>query len=152
MTLHTKVQRVTDADGILLLLELTAPSFGTTVRLVNDTQDCVSNGNTYVAFPFRFTLPDDIPGQVARARLEIDNVGREITADLESLQPNEIITATIKVVDRGDVDSVFREFVLPVSRVSVTPTAATAECGVDYIMRQATVRLRANPFTTPGIF
>lgn len=152
MSFTEKLQRVTDADGILVMLELSAPSFGATLRLVNDTQDWISNGETYVGFPFRFKLPDDTAGQVPRAQLEIDNVGREMTADLETLQPNEIITATIRIADRATPDAIYQTIPLPITRVSATPSVVTATCGPDYIMRQACVRLRANPFTLPGIF
>lgn len=145
-------QRVTDTSGVLVLLELTAPSMGATLRLVNDSQDWISNGESYVGFPFRFKLPDDTAGQAPRAVLEIDNVGRDMTADLEGLQPNEILTATIRIVDRDDPDDVFQTMVLPVYGVSVNQQVATAHLGVDYIMRQAAVTLRANPYTLPGIF
>lgn len=152
MSMVEKLQRVTDADGVLVLLEMSAPSFGATLRLVNDTRDWISNGQTYIGFPFRFKAPDDVAGVVPRAQLEIDNVGREMTADLEGLQPNEIITATVKIADKADPDTIFQSIPLPVTRVSVTPAVVTADCGVDYIMRQAAVKLRGNPHTLPGIF
>lgn len=147
-----KLQRVTDADGLLVMLEMTAPSFGATLRLVNDTRDWVSNGNTYVGFPFRFKLPSDVAGQTPTAQIEIDNVGREMTADLEALQPNEVITATIRIADRAAPNAIFQSIPLPMTHLSVTPNLVTASCGADYIMRQAAVKLRANPFTLPGIF
>jgi len=152
MTFTEKLQRLTDTAGILVMLEMTAPSLGATLRLVNDNRDWVSNGQTYVGFPFRFKLPDDIPGQVSAAQLEIDNVGREMTADLEALLPNEIMTATIRIADKEAPDAIFETIPLPVTRVSVNPAVVTADCGVDYIMRQASVQLRANPHTLPGIF
>lgn len=152
MSLIEKVQRRTDTDGILEMLELTAPSFGATLRLANDTRDWISNGQTYIGFPFRFKPPTDGAGQAPRAVLEIDNVGREMTADLESLQPNEIITATYLLADKADPDTIFQRIPLPVPRVTVNPSVVTADCGADYIMRQSAVKLRYNPHTTPGIF
>lgn len=152
MSWTEKLQRVTDADGILVLLEMTAPSFGATLRLVNDTRDWVSGGETYIGFPFRFRLPNDSAGVAPRAQLEIDNVGREMTADLESLAPNEIITATIRIADKANPDSIFQSIPLPITHVSVTPSVVTADCGVEHIMLQAAVKLRANAFTLPGIF
>lgn len=152
MTWTEKLQRVTDSDGIVLLLEMTAPSFGATLRLGNDTRDWISRGETFVGFPFRFTRPQDVAGVVPTARLEIDNVGREMTADLEGLQPNEIITAKVHLADRADPDSYFDTLPLPITRVSVTPAVVRADCGVDYIMRQAAVKRRYTPYTAPGIF
>lgn len=145
-------QRVSDPSGVLLLLEISAPSIPGVLRMVNDTQDATSNGHTYVGFPFRFKLPDDTSGQPPRAVLEIDNVGRELTADLERLQPNEIMTARLHIVDAGDPDTIYQTFVLPIYAVSVNQQVATAQLGVDYIMRQAAVKWRYTPYTSPGIF
>lgn len=152
MTFQERRQRVTDTSGVLLLLELAAPSFSEVLRLANDTQNWESNGETFTGFPFRFKLPTDASGQPPKAVLEIDNVGREITADLESLQPGEIVTATLMVTDREDPDDIHQSFTLPLTNVLANQSVAVAQLGVDYIMRQQSVRIRYTPFTAPGIF
>lgn len=145
-------QRITDTSGTLLFLELSAPSFSAPAYLVNDTRNWTSNGREYVGIPFGFTLPDDVSGQVPKAQLVMDNVGRDIGAELERIGPNEVVTAKLLLSDRAAPDVIERELVLPVTGFSVTGATATATCGVDYIMRQQAVRLRGNPFTLPGIF
>lgn len=105
-----------------------------------------------IGFPFTFKLPDDVSGQTPRAQLVIDNVGRGMTDDLERLQPNELVMARILISDRADPDTIFRTLYLPMTQVSVNASTATAQCGVDYLMRGAAVRLVANPFTLPGAF
>lgn len=152
MTFVARRQRVTDTAGVLVLLELSAPSFSEVVRMVNDTRNWVSNGQVYYGFPFRFTLPDDTSGQPPRAVLQVDNVGREITADLEALQPGELVAATIRVTDRVDPDDIHVEMVLPITNVRVTQNSVTAHLGVDFLMRQQAVRLRYTPYTAPGLF
>lgn len=145
-------QRVTDTTGTLLFLEITAPSFGETLRIVNDTQNWTSNGLEYIGVPFGFKLPDDVSGQTPRAVLTMDNVGRGITDDLEQWQPGELITAKLLISDRADPDTIERTLFIPMTGISVSGTTATAQCGVDYLMRQQSVRLRQTPFVTPGIF
>lgn len=152
MTFQERRQRVTDTSGVLVLLELSRPSSESVVRLVNDTRNWESNGEVYFAAPFRFKLPDDVNGQAPRAVLEIDNVGREMTADLEDLQPMEMIEAVVKVTDREDPDDIAMTFTIPLTQVSITQGVATAVLGVDHLMRGQSVRLRYNRFTTPGIF
>jgi len=151
MSFRENQQRVTNPAGTLLLLELSSPSMGG-LFIVNDNVDWESNGTVYTGFPFQFKLPDDVTGQTPRAQLVIDNVGRTLTEDLESLPPGEIITATIRVTDRSDPDTIERTFVLPLTSVSVTPQTVTAQVGADYIMRQRAVQKVANPYTLPGIF
>lgn len=145
-------QRVSDTAGTLLFLEITAPSFADTLRIVNDTQNWVSNGVEYIGVPFGFKLPDDVAGQTPRAVLTLDNIGRGITDDLESLQPYDTVTARLRISDRADPNVIEREYILPMTSVSVNTKTASAQCGYDALMRQQAVRLRYNPFTAPGAF
>jgi hypothetical protein len=151
-TFTERRQRVTDLSGVLVLLELSAPSMDAVVRLVCDTQNWTSRGQLYLGLPFRFKLPDDAAGQAPRAVLEIDNIGRDMTADLEALLPGELITATIRITDREDPDDIYQTMVLPMTSVTVSQAVITAQLGADYIMRQQSVRLRYTAFTAPGLF
>lgn len=144
-------QRVTDR-GVLVLLEVSAPTMPDTLRIVNDTQDVTSNGVIYTGCPFGFKLPDDTTGASPRATLTIENVGRSITEDLEGLPPGDMLMAKIMIVSRTDPNTVSRSFIVPITSVSANQTSATAMCGYDYIMRQQGVRKRYNPFTAPGLF
>lgn len=152
MTFQARRARVTDTSGALVLLELSAPSFAEVVRIANDTRNWESGGQMYIGFPFAFKLPDDTSGQAPRAVLVIDNTGREITADLEALQPGDVVTGTMKVTDREDPDDIYMEMQLPMMGVQLTQAAATAQLGVDPLMRQQSVRLRYTPHTSPGIY
>lgn len=144
-------QRLTD-EGLLLFLELSAPSIVGTLRLVNDNQDWVRGGNNYTGFPFGFTLPDDSAGQTPRTVLTISNVGRSITADLEGMTPGDVLMARIVIADRKTPEIAEQSFALPVTLVSVNSATITANLGVDHLMRQQSVRIRHTPFVTPGIF
>jgi len=145
-------QRVTDPDAPLVLLEITAASFTGPLQVVNDTRNWTSNGVEYIGLPFAFTLPDDSMGQTPRAQLVMDNVGRGIAEELERLLPNEPVTAVLRLTDRADPNVIAHEYTLPLTHVSLTGTTATARCGVDFLMRQQSVQLRATPYTLPGIF
>lgn len=145
-------QRVTDTDSPLLLLEIHAASFTGTLYAVNDTRNWTSNGVEYVGVPFGFKLPDDVSGNTPAAQLVMNNGGRGISDELERLQPNEEVTAVLRLTDRADPDVIEHEYILPLTHVNVIGTTATAKCGVDYLMRQQAVRVRATPFTLPGIF
>lgn len=145
-------QRVNDPDGILELLEITHASFSGPAHLVNDTRDWVSNGVTYTGYPFRFTYPQDKKGEAPRSTLEIDNVGRDLMAELENLPPNAVVMATVSLVSRSAPDTVEWSWTVPMVNVSCDSRLITATLGVDYLMRQQAVRLRHDPNTSPGIF
>lgn len=146
------LQRVSDPHGPLELLTIQHPSIATPIRLVNDTRDLVSNGLTYLALPFYGTLPQDNAKEVPRAQLQMDNVGRDITSDLEGLPAGATLNATLSVVHRSRPDVVDYSFTAPLSGIRVTGTTVSASMGPTDLMRRAAVQARFDPITAPGQF
>lgn len=62
----------------LALLTISHSTLEQPIRVVNNTVDVTSNGETFQAFAFDLLLPDDEQDSPAIARLEIDNVSLEI--------------------------------------------------------------------------
>lgn len=149
---RTRNQRITNTVGHVELLEVTNPSFSGPMQIVNDVQDFVSQGVTYIGLPFRFTLPDDVSGQAPRMQLTMDNVGRGISDELERLLPGTTTMAKLIIVARDTPDVHEHVFWLPITSVSISGASAQATCSVDGLMRQAACKQIANPFTLPGIF
>lgn len=145
-------QRVDDPNGLLCLIEITHPNFTGPARAVNDTRDWVSNGETFVGLPFRFTLPQDKAKESPRAQLEIDNVGRTLTAELERLPPSAVVMCTVRLVSRDAPDTVEWQWTVPMTAITVNAAVVTATLGVEFLMRQPAVRLIHDPVTSPGIF
>lgn len=70
------------ADPFLLLLTITTPT--QTYRLVNNSNDIVSNGFTFTAFPMKVTLPVD-DGQSAREfSIDFDNASLLLVTGMRS--------------------------------------------------------------------
>ena len=141
-----------DTGGVLQLLEIASPSMSTPVRVVGDTRDLVSNGVTYIGLPFTVGLPSDKAGEVPRAKLVVDNVGRDLTGVLEALPPGAVLTATIKVVHRSTPDVVDYQFVAPMNGVRVDMGRLSATMGPDDLMRRPAVLLRFDPTNSPALF
>lgn len=149
---RTRNQRLHDGVGYVELLEITNPGFSGPMHICNDVQDFVSRGIAYIALPFGFTLPDDVSGQAPRMQLQVDNVGRGFSDELERLQPGTTTMARLIIVARDRPDEHVHTFYMPMTRVSISGASTNASCSVDELMRQAAVRQIANPFTLPGIF
>lgn len=146
-----QLQRVTDSAGMLVLLLLTHPSIDT-VRVVNDTRDWVIGADTWVGLPFRFKLPNGAAGQAQRATLEVDNVGRGLSTELEKLPPGAAVQCTTRLVSRATPTVVDYEYSAPLSNVVVTTTSVRAQVGNDDARRAPAVRVRFDPKLTPGLF
>ena len=146
------LQKVTDSGGVLMLLEIAHASFSQAMRVVNDSRDLTTLGYTWVALPFAITLPSDNPKEVPRAVLQMDNVGREMTADLEALPPGASLKATIRMVHRSTPGVVDYIFTAPLSNVKIAGPTVTATMGRDDMLRMGAVLLRFDPSTSPSIF
>jgi len=151
-TTARRLQKVTDNGGVLMLLMINHASFSAPVRLVNDTRNIITLGYEWLALPFSITLPNDKAKEVPRAKLQMDNVGREMTAELEALPPGASLKATITMVHRSTPGVIDFQFAAPLSGVRVDATTVSATMGRDDIMRMSAVLLRFDPATAPALF
>lgn len=146
------LHRTDDNGGILALLKIDHPDLSGPVRIVNDTRDLVTLGDTYIALPFEVKLPNDVSKEIPRAQLRVDNVGRELTAELERLSPGAALQATLMLVHRSTPGVVDYEFTSPLSGVHTDMGSIIAVMGPDDLMRRPAVAKRYDPVTAPGLF
>jgi len=95
-------------DVFVILLTIDHPSLAVPIRVCSDSQDTESRANTFFAFPFDLTLPDDEDGRPPRARLVIDNVDRQIVTAIRGLATSP--TVLIEIVRAADPDVVEARF------------------------------------------
>lgn len=71
-------------DPFLIFLTLSHPTLAEPIRIVRNRKNVVSNGNTFLAYPFEVELPTD--GEEApTAQIAIANISRRIGQTLEKL-------------------------------------------------------------------
>lgn len=148
------VEQVNATSGTapLYLLEITHDQLATPLRVVNDTQDIVSNGDTYTAFAFRVSLPEDLDRKLPRALLAIDNVGRELTAWLDASSGGQGAQVRLMQVMRDDPDTLEFDITLDLLNVGQTPAQITAELGYDDTLNLAGLPITHRPDISPGLF
>ena len=95
-------------EAFLALVTLDHPELASPVRVSSDSTDTPSRGETFVAFPFRITLPEDSAERPPRARLKIDNVDRTIVKKLRAI--SSAPTVLIEIVRGDDPDTVEASF------------------------------------------
>ena len=149
---RSQLQATSDGQGFLELLIIEHASWPSPVRIVTDTRDWLIGGNTYIGLPVRIKLPSSAQGENPRARLQMDNVGRDLTSALEALPVGSILMATLRVVSRATPAVVDYEFIAQLSGINVTPTVVSCTMGPDDTMRQSAVRVRFDPQNAPGLF
>ena len=99
-------QPSSDLPVVLLTIEhadLAAP-----IYVVNDRENLTSGAVEYIAFPFRISLPSQLEDSPPTARLQIDNVSREIGQAIRTI--SSAPTVTVKVVRRAAPNTIELQF------------------------------------------
>lgn len=143
----------TSADEPLLAaIEITHPGLEVPARFVNDTLDITIEGNTFFACRFDLTLPDDQDEQVPQARLEVDNIGRELTQWLEQSQGGAGAKCRIIMVLRSAPSNIEFDMTLDLTGLEISNFRVTGDLGFKNTLMQSAVTVRFDPSTAPGAF
>lgn len=143
---------VSAPEAPYILLQIDHPELATPVRVINDTQDLTSNGNVYVGVPFRCTLPDDFENQLPKARLSVDNVGRELMYWIETSGGGAGSTVTLSQVMRSRPNTIEWSITMNLYNVSCTMNEISGELGYENLFSKKAISLQYRPSNSPGIF
>lgn len=143
---------VSAPEAPLVLLEITHPNLIDAVRVVNDNADLVSNGKQFIGAPFECILPDDMENQLPRAKLAIDNIGRDLVYWLETSGGGEGAKVRFMQVMRSRPNSIEWETTMNLSNVQITMTKVTADLGFENIFSKPAVRIQYRPDNSAGMF
>ena len=137
-------------------LEITHPAITEPVRIVADNIDHTIEGNRYIALAFRAQPPQFQEGQVPRATLEIDNVGRELTQWVETTGGGRGAKMRVMMVHR-DTSGRFSHIVWELPALAVGVTELTNELVQAQLVYRSGksrpgIKGRHDPTTSPGLF
>lgn len=140
-------------EPLLAMVEITHADLGDTpIRVVNDTQPLVSRGQTFLACLFEVTLPDDVDGQIPQARLEVDNVGRQLTQWLEVSRGGQGARCRLIYVLRSDPDLYDVDLSMDLSGLKINNLRASGDLGFKHTLGQPGVAKTFTPATAPGLW
>ena len=143
----------TSADEpFLVLLEITHADLAVPVRVVNDTQNLTSNASEFIACPFDITLPDDVNGQVPQAKLEIDNIGRDLTQWLEYSRGGQGAICRIMQVMRSDPNTIEFDMTLDLTNMVITNETVVGMLGFQNMLNRSGTVPTFTPQTAPGLW
>ena len=92
----------------LILLEISHDDLVQPIRVVNNKESIVSNGDIYAGYPFEILLPDSSEDAPPTAKLRIDNVSREIGEAIRTITSPPSVT--IRVIRGETPDVIEAEF------------------------------------------
>ena len=139
-------------EAPLLLLEITHPGLASPLRVVNDTQDLVSNANTYTALPFHARLPDDLEQGLPRAELSIDNIGKELVQWLEASGGGQGASCRMMQVMRSAPNVIEFEITLDLTNLHMDSVQVSGTLGFENLLDRPACAWVYKPEIAPGLF
>ncbi len=107
MALAPTINQSSTSEVFLALATVFDATGGDPFRFVNNNEEVVSRGQTYVPYPFSIELPIDDGEQIGQASLTIDNVDLAITRYLRAtLEPPQflfeiVLSSSPNIVERS---------------------------------------------------
>lgn len=134
----------------LCLLEIQHPNLASPFRIVNNTEDVVSNGNTYLKAAFSLTLPDDID-EAPSVNVEIDNVDRLIVDIARSVSSPATVLLTVVLADTpNSVEA--GPFEMRLVRVGYDKMKVTGSLIYEDVLNEQFPSRTFNPARYPGLY
>lgn len=143
---------VSAPEAPLILLEINHVDLVTPIRVINDNQNLTSNGNTFIAYPFRFVLPSDYENQLPKAKIAIDNVGRDLMEWIESSAGAAGATIRFMQIMRSRPNQIEWEITMSLYNVQVNAMEVTAELGFENLFAKPAISIQYRPETCAAIF
>jgi hypothetical protein len=147
-------------EVFVLLMTITAPTLTDPIRISTDptvllplagVRGTVSNGEEYIYLPVSISLPVQDDTGIARAKVSIDNVGRDIVAAVRSA--GATLSVDMQIVLASAPDVIEMEIVdFRLERVKYDALTITGELSVEYFDLEPYSKGEFTPSKWAGIF
>lgn len=142
-------ENASDPFLVLLTIEVDAP--GQSIRVVNNTEDIVSRGQTYIGCPFSIALPDINDHTMSEAQLSIDNVDPRIWQGVRALDTAPSVLLEVIMASEPDAP-MFRSEGLRLREASADLRTVSGKLIPDTIWRMGFPAHEFDPSQNPGMF
>ena len=150
-TLEAAVYAQQTDEIFLILLAISHADMSETLRFVNNTEDVVSGGETYTAFPFAIDLPSDTEDSLPSVQLVIDNIDRSIIEELRSI--DSAPTIAVSVILASDPDTIeCGPLSFSLKSIDYDAKVITAQLGFEDILNEPFPAGTFTPTDFPGLF
>lgn len=138
------------SEVFLQLLTVDHPDLGAPLRLVNNTESIVSDGETFEPFPFELVLPAETDTELPTVELVVDNVSRELLEEVRSISTP--FTLTIEIVLASSPDVIEASYDLESRSATYDASSIRFQLGAEAYMSEPFPADIYTPTTYPGLF
>jgi len=138
-------------EVFIVLLTIDHENLAEPIRVTSDAVNTISNGDTFIPYPFAVQLPSEQNDSVPIAKLSIDNVHRLIGQTIREIDtPPEV---TVQIVLHSDPDLVEAEWTgLIIEKVSYNALTVEADIVGPDILNEPFPGDKFTPDKFPGLF
>ena len=138
-------------DAFLILMTISHADLAVPIRVTSDGIDTQSRGNSFTAFPFELSLPDDEDNKAPRARLVLDNVDRSIVRAVRSLTSSPtILIEIVRAAAPDTVEAKFEDFRF--TNISYDARTVEGDLGIEDFTAKPFPAAAFSPSLFPGLF
>lgn len=139
-------------EAPFILMEINHAELASPIRVVNDNQSITSNGNLYVGYPFNFVMPSDYENQLPKAKISIDNVGRELMQWIETSNGAGGATVKFSQIMRSRPNQIEWEISMSLFNVQVNQREISAELGFENLFAKPAISIQYRPENSAPLF
>lgn len=138
-------------DPFISLYELSHPNFDSTFYLAANSEDVISNGQTYQFYPMQVSLPADDGETTREVQLRLDNINLAIITELRKVTtPVQVV---LKMVLASDPDTIqYQLSDLKLANINYNSRQIVGTLTLDDFLSVGLTSERYNPDNFPGIF
>jgi hypothetical protein len=138
-------------DPFLSLITMEHPDFAEPIRLVNNSVNIISRGETFLAFPMKIRLPVDDGESAREFQIDLDNVSLELVTSIRSVTTQiglkiEMILASLPDEVQISIDE------LKIQSITYDKLRVTARVVLDNFLNTEMTSERYGPKNFPGLF
>jgi len=138
-------------QAYLCLITISHPNLPLPIAVTSDAVPTVSNGTTFVPFPFLFQIPDDRSDQLPVAKLQIDNIDLSIITAIRSVG-NLPLTVLMQIVLASAPNTIEAQWSMTMRNVNWDAMTVTMDLRFDEILDEPFPGDLVTPSTLPGVF
>ena len=146
------INAVSAPEQPVLLLEIDHADLPSPVRVVNYSDNITHLGNLFTALAYEITPPGDYSQGLPRARLAVDNVGRDLTDWIESSKGGRGATARLIQVLPSAPDTIEWDLTLNLENVGMDFQRVTGDLAYTDVLNLPGVAISYTPTTAPGLY
>lgn len=146
------VNKLNADEATLVLLEINHSSLSEPIRFVHDSIDLVSNGNNYIAMPFKIVRQSDVQGELPKVQLIVNNVGRTLVKWVDSTGGGRGASVKIMLARRSTPNTIEETLNLEIDRVVTTIQTIAIDLIIQNNLNKRSVKMIYDSKTASGLF